>query len=95
VSSARNKQAFGRIQFEPKFQRVMCLDGIVRPGQKREARLRADVTGIHILKACRSKDLDGRELPGHDRRCFNAIAPICDAGVALPWMSYPKRGSNH
>ncbi|MET4388875.1 hypothetical protein ABIB73_004640 [Bradyrhizobium sp. F1.4.3] len=35
------------------------------PGQKREARLRADVPGIHALHAAR-QDVDGRVKPGHD-----------------------------
>jgi hypothetical protein len=34
-------------------------------GQKREARLRADVPAIHALP-CRTKDVDARVRPGHD-----------------------------
>ena len=33
-------------------------------GLKREARLRADVPGIHVLLC--SKGVDGRVKPGHD-----------------------------
>jgi hypothetical protein len=36
----------------------------VMPGQKREARLRADIPGIHVLAA--TKNVDGRDKPGHD-----------------------------
>ena len=35
------------------------------PGQKREARLRADDPGIHVF-CCGKKDVDGRDKPGHD-----------------------------
>jgi hypothetical protein len=35
------------------------------PGQKREARLRADDPGIHVFP-CGEKDVDGRDKPGHD-----------------------------
>ncbi|WP_076858876.1 hypothetical protein [Bradyrhizobium mercantei] len=39
----------------------------VMPGQKREARLRADVPGIHVFPAgSREEDVDGRDKPGHD-----------------------------
>jgi hypothetical protein len=36
------------------------------PAQKREARLRADVAGIHVLLDRRRQDVDGRDKPGHD-----------------------------
>jgi hypothetical protein len=36
------------------------------PGQKREARLRADVPGIHVLRIIGKKNVDGRDKPGHD-----------------------------
>jgi hypothetical protein len=36
------------------------------PGLKREARLRADVPGIHVLSHGNKKDVDGRDKPGHD-----------------------------
>jgi len=36
------------------------LDKTVMPDQKREAPLRADVPGIHVFKANRTKDVDGR-----------------------------------
>jgi hypothetical protein len=39
---------------------------LVMPGQKREARLRADVPGIHVLWRSKKKDVDGRDKPGHD-----------------------------
>jgi len=36
-------------------------------GQKREARLRADVPAIHVFLAdTRGKDVDARDKPGHD-----------------------------
>jgi hypothetical protein len=35
------------------------------PGQKREARLRADVPGIHVFVTV-GKVVDGRDKPGHD-----------------------------
>jgi hypothetical protein len=38
---------------------------LVMPGQKREARLRADVPGIHVF-APQVEDVDGRDKPGHD-----------------------------
>jgi hypothetical protein len=40
----------------------------VMPGLKREARLRADVPGIHALLDDRKEDVDGRDKPGHDGR---------------------------
>jgi len=36
------------------------------PGQKREARLRADVPGIHVFLFDVKEDVDGRDKPGHD-----------------------------
>jgi hypothetical protein len=36
------------------------------PGLEREARLRADVPGIHVLKNPKQEDVDGRDKPGHD-----------------------------
>jgi hypothetical protein len=35
-------------------------------GQKREARLRADVPAIHVLLALNHIDVDARDKPGHD-----------------------------
>jgi hypothetical protein len=35
-------------------------------GQKREARLRADVPAIHVLLALSNKNVDARDKPGHD-----------------------------
>ena len=40
---------------------------IVMPGQKREARLRADVPGIDVF-AAGFTDVDGRDKPGHDEK---------------------------
>jgi hypothetical protein len=44
------------------------------PGQEREARLRADVPGIHVLTSP-DEDVDGRDKPGHDEKVnpFEAI----------------------
>ena len=39
---------------------------LVMPAQKREARLRADVAGIHVFLLRDYKDVDGRNEPGHD-----------------------------
>jgi len=36
------------------------------PGQKCEARLRTDDPGINDILADGSKDVDGRDKPGHD-----------------------------
>jgi hypothetical protein len=38
----------------------------VMPGQKREARLRADVPGIHVFLSDNQEGVDGRDKPGHD-----------------------------
>jgi hypothetical protein len=35
-------------------------------GQKREARLRADVPAIHVFEAAEKKDVDARDKRGHD-----------------------------
>jgi hypothetical protein len=40
----------------------------VMPGQKREARLRADVPGIHVFLSFKRQDVDGRNKSGHDDR---------------------------
>jgi hypothetical protein len=36
------------------------------PGQKREARLRADVPGIHVFLSLSKEVVDDRDKPGHD-----------------------------
>jgi hypothetical protein len=38
----------------------------VMAGQKREARLRADVPAINVLRPGGLKDVDARDKPGHD-----------------------------
>src|SRR5664279_163017 len=53
----------------------------VMPGLKREARLRADVPGIHVF-AAGFTDVDGRDKPGHDG--FSADQPWTP-----PWSSPP------
>jgi hypothetical protein len=35
-------------------------------GQKREARLRADVPAIHVFAASEDQDVDARDKRGHD-----------------------------
>jgi hypothetical protein len=37
-------------------------------GQKREARLRADVPAIHVLLCSSQEDVDARVKPAHDER---------------------------
>jgi hypothetical protein len=45
------------------------------------------VAGIHVLLGCETKDVDGRDKPGHDARRVFAnlfIANLCSAGsIAL------------
>jgi len=41
---------------------VFGLVKAVMPGQMREAPLRGDVPGIHVFKANRTKDVNGRAL---------------------------------
>jgi hypothetical protein len=41
---------------------------LVMPGLKREARLRAYAPGIHVFKAARKKDVDGRDIGERKRR---------------------------
>jgi hypothetical protein len=38
----------------------------VMAGQKREARLRADVQAIHVFNSWNRQDVDARDKPGHD-----------------------------
>ena len=44
---------------------IGAVQKVVMPGQEREARLRPDVPGIHVLRAA-WQGVDGRDRPGHD-----------------------------
>jgi hypothetical protein len=48
--------------------RDMLVTEPVMPGQKREARLRADVPGIHVFLSFKRQDVDGWNKSGHDDR---------------------------
>jgi hypothetical protein len=63
------------------------------PGQKREARLRADVPGIHVLAIREEEDVDARDKPGHDAvgqlyfaPSFVAVAPSFATGTASGFL---------
>jgi hypothetical protein len=49
------------------------------------------VPGIHVLLSCRSKDLEGRDKPGHDQRGVSHVG--FTASTKLVSMKLAKSGT--